>query len=721
MSIASGTKVEFLRQRYEKLVFQTESAFLPAVATGSGSRFYDHDGHEHVDFSAALACLPFGFGDLETISIIQRQAEKLVHSGTELLNEESLLLLGLFDDLRPGQCYFFSSSGAEANEAALKLARKYHSNRRGKSTLVAMSPSFHGRTLLNVSLSANHHHVDGYEPLVEGVNQVPYNEPEILLDSVGPDTCAIIVETLQGKGGGHELSQRFVEALHEARDRTSCLLIVDDIQAGLGRQGSFFGHDSYGLDPDIITMAKGLAGGLPIGLTIARKEIAVCMGPGSHGNTFGGNPLAAATAASIVERTSKADFLSQVRQKGQFFLERLMALDFFVEVRGRGLILVADLPPAAKGLADALKGAATQVGLEVRTCGDSMLRFTPALNIPEPDIDEGICRLARAIDKLMVPPKKVLGTPLLGRTCERLSNGWTRSSIESELSRQVSANMSPVVRAARWVSLFEGTPFEFESRPSVREFGVSTALRTFDCITLVYHVLALAVAQNYEEYCERLRVLRYRHSRNSTIPEPAAEAFIDYACEAILKNGVDSGILRDRTASLGAPTMNIKMSLASTRRPRDHDSDETIVHPQYPDWQVDAEVIASADIQQIDPTKVENGDLVLFTRGTHTPEGSPRPMFVYHAGFIRKFGREIGLVHATQSYYVSSEARHLKLLPGTQACYLPGVVIAGTYLGDDAILEHNSRPCHGYDLDKPRSLASYASNFAAIKVLRAAR
>lgn len=390
-----------LREEYTSLFFRTEPADMTTVERGNGSRFFDHDGVEFIDFGAGLACLPFGYSDSSMITVINRQSNKLLHSGSEAINGESVALALALDALKPGYAFFFSSSGAEANEAAFKLARKYSAQRTGKNTIIGMTNSFHGRTMMNISVSGNSAHTDGYEPLLTGIKQVEFNNVAELYDQVDQATCAIVLEVVQGRGGGVEISEEFVTALNCVRDEFGCLIIVDDIQTGIGRLGTFFGFDSYGLEPDIFTLAKGLGGGLPIGLTVARRQIANAMTEGAHGNTFGSNPLIAAVALNVVDRVSQAEFLRNVADSGEMMAaalhEMTAELGCFANVRGRGLMLTLELGGCWKDQAGVISKAALGQGLLIRTAGSNRLRITPALNIPVADRREGLKRLRDAI------------------------------------------------------------------------------------------------------------------------------------------------------------------------------------------------------------------------------------------------------------------------------------------------------------------------------------
>jgi hypothetical protein len=295
---------------------------------------------------------------------------------------------------------------------------------------------------------------------------------------------------------------------------------------------------------------------------------------------------------------------------------------------------------------------------------------------------------------------------------------WSVARIDNELRAQREARMAPAARVNAWIDLLYGTPFEFESGlPRAR--GVRVHLRSLDCITLVYHVLSLAGAESFEDYIRRLYRLRYVPTTEvdgATSGEPAG--FVDFACEALLRHAIEQGVLIDVTDRLDVETERVDMSLKALKRPRLNDPEERVVHPRYPDWRIDTTIVARSRIADIATDSLHDGDVALFTRGACDTDGTPRATFVCHAGFVRKYGDVVGLVHSTKSYYVSRDAQPYATLPGAPGRYLPGVVLAGEYLGDDTIVVHGGITYHGYDLDRPRSIHSYAQNFSGLKILR---
>lgn len=295
---------------------------------------------------------------------------------------------------------------------------------------------------------------------------------------------------------------------------------------------------------------------------------------------------------------------------------------------------------------------------------------------------------------------------------------WSVARIDALLQAQCRSRVAPAARINAWINHLYGTPFGFESwLPPAR--GVRVHLRTLDCITLVYHVLSLAGAESFDDYVWRLYRLRYAPAtgtRRTRTGEPAG--FLDYACEALLRHGLEQGRLVDLTDALGVDTERVAMPLQPLKRPKLNDPEERLVHPHDPQWRVDTAVVPRDRVADIAEDKLQDGDLILFTRGAHDPQGTPRATFVCHAGFVRRYGDVLGLVHSTKSYYVSRDPQPYPTLPNAPGRYLPGVVLAGEYLGDDTIIEHAGVPYHGYDLDRPRSIDSYGRNFTGLKILR---
>ena len=298
---------------------------------------------------------------------------------------------------------FFGNSGAEANEGAIKLARKFaHAKDHEKSQIITAWMSFHGRTLATLTATGQPHYQEGVGPLPEGFDYVHYNDIAELESMMSDKTCAVMLETIQGEGGVYPPNPGYLQKVRELCDKHEALLIFDEIQAGIGRSGKFFAYDKYGVKPDIVTLAKGLAGGVPIGAFVARGEVAKAMKPGDHGTTFGGNPLACAAANVVLDTVPKAEFLGQIEKVGGYFKQQLVKLQekfpsLIKEVRGEGLILGAELSKDNIGR-DIVNDCLAE-GVIINCTVGKVLRFIPPLIITEEHVDEVIGALEKVLPK----------------------------------------------------------------------------------------------------------------------------------------------------------------------------------------------------------------------------------------------------------------------------------------------------------------------------------
>ena len=296
---------------------------------------------------------------------------------------------------------FFGNSGAEANEGAIKLARKFaHAKDPEKSQIITAWMSFHGRTLATLTATGQPHYQEGVGPLPEGFDYVHYNDIAELESMMSDKTCAVMLETIQGEGGVYPPNPGYLQKVRELCDKYGALLIFDEIQAGIGRSGKFFAYDKYGVKPDIVTLAKGLAGGVPIGAFVARGEVAKAMKPGDHGTTFGGNPLACAAANVVLDTVPKAEFLGQIEKVGGYFKHQLVTLQekfpsLIKEVRGEGLILGAEL--SKDNIGREIVNDCLAEGVIINCTVGKVLRFIPPLIITEEHVDEVI----RALEKVL--------------------------------------------------------------------------------------------------------------------------------------------------------------------------------------------------------------------------------------------------------------------------------------------------------------------------------
>jgi predicted acetylornithine/succinylornithine family transaminase len=373
------------------------SAILPTyaradltVVRGEGSRVWDDAGRRYLDFGTGIAVVGLGHRHPAVTAAAHEQIDRLWHASNLYWTEPMLRLAGLLSARFGGGQAFFCNSGAEANEAALKVARKTT----GRARVVALEGGFHGRTLGALSATGQPAKWEGFGPLVPGFAFARPNDVESLEAAVSPggELAAIMLEPVLGEGGVVPLDDAFVAATAEIARELGALLVVDEVQTGLGRTGTFFAYEQLGLRPDLVTLAKGLANGLPIGALLVRDGVADAIGPGDHGSTFGGNPVACAAACAVVDAVDDA-LLADVAARGARLAAGLGRLPGVREVRGRGLLLAAVLDGDAAAVVDACRDA----GLLVLTAGADVLRLLPPLVVTEDEVDEALEILASVL------------------------------------------------------------------------------------------------------------------------------------------------------------------------------------------------------------------------------------------------------------------------------------------------------------------------------------
>ena len=387
-----------LRNIYDSVMLPNYSPadFIPERALGS--RLWDKDNKEYIDFGGGIAVNSLGHSHPVLIDALNKQSKKIWHISNYLTNEPAIELAKKLTDLTFAENIYFSNSGSEANEAAIKIARKYHSSRNDpRDEIVSFTNSFHGRSLLNISLGNSQMHRDGFEPLMAGIKQGEFNDISGLKNLITEKVAAVIVEPVQGEAGVISATSEFLEEIRELTSKKGVLLIVDEVQSGVGRMGSIYGYMNYGIDPDIVTSAKGLGGGIPIGATLTKRSIGEVMQPGSHGSTFGGNPIACAVANEVINIISDKSFLKKVNEKEELFLDLLSEMKdkgIFSDIRSSGLWIGCDL--VDRNSNEVLNQAYAE-GLILVSAGSSCLRLAPALNIHEEDIKEGVSRLKKVL------------------------------------------------------------------------------------------------------------------------------------------------------------------------------------------------------------------------------------------------------------------------------------------------------------------------------------
>jgi acetylornithine/N-succinyldiaminopimelate aminotransferase len=381
------------------------AAIIPV--RGEGSRLWDQEGRDYIDLAGGIAVTGLGHAHPKLVEALTEQAQKLWHVSNVLTNEPALKLARRLCELTFAERVFFANSGAEANEAALKLARKYAADHfdPDQREIIAFTQSFHGRTLFTVTVGGQPKYTHGFEPLPTGITQVPLNDLAAFAEAVSDRTCAVILEPVQGEGGVTSAAPEFLQGVRQLCDRHRALLIFDEVQSGNGRTGHLYAYMGYGITPDILTTAKGLGGGFPISAMLTTAAIANSLNVGSHGTTYGGNPLACAVAGAALELLSDPELLAGVRRKHEAFMAGLRRINgrfgVFRELRGKGLLLGCELTEPWRGRSRDFIKAALEQGVLVLVAGPDVIRLAPSLIIPDALIEEGLNRFDRAIARLL--------------------------------------------------------------------------------------------------------------------------------------------------------------------------------------------------------------------------------------------------------------------------------------------------------------------------------
>lgn len=357
---------------------------------GRGMKLYDTLGRQYYDFLGGIAVNALGYGHPALVEAVSSQAEKLIHCSSLYYIESQARLAKMLAENSCADRVFFANSGAEANEGAIKLARIYFKKKDmpQKYGIITLKKSFHGRTLTTVAATGQEKYQKPYSPLIPGFRHVPINDLDALSAAVDSETCAIMLELVQGESGVHPLDADYVRAVRKICDEKGLLLILDEIQTGIGRTGKLFAYEHYGVEPDIFTLAKALAGGVPIGALCAKENVAQAFAPGDHGSTFGGNPLACAAGLAVMQTIFAEDLLANAEKMGSYLKERLLALknkhDIITEVRGLGLMIGIEL---GQEKALEVKNRLFEKGLLTGSVGTTVIRLLPPLIVTKDDID----------------------------------------------------------------------------------------------------------------------------------------------------------------------------------------------------------------------------------------------------------------------------------------------------------------------------------------------
>jgi acetylornithine/N-succinyldiaminopimelate aminotransferase/succinylornithine aminotransferase len=396
------------RQTFDEVLVPTYAPSAMVPVRGAGLDLWDQNGKQYLDFTSGIAVNSLGHCHPVLVEALTKQANTLWHLGNGYTNEPVLRLALALTEATFADRAFFCNSGAESNEAALKLARKHAHTKYGahKSRIVSCFHSFHGRTLFTVSVGGQAKYTEGFEPLPPSIDHIPYNDIEAAQMAITDDVCAVVVEPVQGEGGVVPADADFLKELRALCDKTGAVLIFDEVQCGMGRTGDLFAYMGYGVTPDILTSAKALGNGYPIGAMLTTNELAKSLGVGSHGTTYGGNPLAATVALNVLETINQPAFLARVKEASKHLVATLQKLvadypQVFATVRGSGLLLGMVVAESFKGRSKDIQKAAEAHGLMLLIAGTEVVRLAPALIVSDAQIAKADSLLRAALDELL--------------------------------------------------------------------------------------------------------------------------------------------------------------------------------------------------------------------------------------------------------------------------------------------------------------------------------
>ena len=402
----NSEKLKNLKEKTEKVIENSQKYLMPTYSRipvvpekGEGVRVWDKEGKCYIDLVSGIGVMAVGYSHPRICKVIKEQSQKLVHCSNLYHIENQAKLAEKLCQISFADKVFFCNSGAEANEAAIKLARKF-GYQKGAFEIVAMENSFHGRTLATLGLTGQEKYRKWFGPFPPGFKFCEFNNVKKLKEMITSKTCAIIMEPIQGEGGIKEASPEFIEAAREICTEKDILLIFDEVQCGLGRTGKWFAYQHFGVEPDIMTLAKPLAAGLPIGACLAKKNIADIFSPGDHASTFGGGPLATSVALEVLNIMEEEKLVEKAKEVGRYFREKLSSLKekfpFIKEVRGKGLMLGMELDIEGKPVMD----KAREKGLLINVTKGKVLRFLPPLVIKKAEIDEAVFILEESFKEI---------------------------------------------------------------------------------------------------------------------------------------------------------------------------------------------------------------------------------------------------------------------------------------------------------------------------------
>ncbi|PVZ84649.1 bifunctional succinylornithine transaminase/acetylornithine transaminase [Serratia sp. S1B] len=395
------------RSTFDQVILPVYAPAQFVPVKGKGSRVWDQQGQEYVDFSGGIAVTALGHCHPALVAALKQQGETLWHTSNVFTNEPALRLATKLIQATFADRVFFANSGAEANEAAFKLARHYAITRHSpyKTKIIAFNNAFHGRTLFTVSVGGQAKYSDGFGPKPADIVHVPFNDLAAVKAVIDDHTCAVVMEPIQGEGGITVADAAFLKGVRELCDKHQALLVFDEVQSGMGRSGKLFTYMHYDVTPDILTTAKALGGGFPVSAMLTTEEIASVMQVGTHGTTYGGNPLACAVAEAALDVINTPEVLTGIEQRRGVFERALQAINkkyaIFSDIRGMGLLIGAELKAEYHGKARDFLTAAAARGLMILNAGPNVIRFAPSLVVELQDIDEGMARFELAVQDVV--------------------------------------------------------------------------------------------------------------------------------------------------------------------------------------------------------------------------------------------------------------------------------------------------------------------------------
>ena len=400
-------KMQVTRELFDEVMVPNYAPSSIIPVRGEGSRVWDQNDNELIDFAGGIAVNCLGHCHPALVAAVNEQASKIWHLSNVMTNEPALRLAKKLTDATFADQVYYANSGGESNEAALKLARRWALDNYGKEKdqIIAFKQGFHGRTFFTVTVGGQEAYSDGFGPKPGAIDHVAYNDLEALKALMSDKTCAVMMEPLQGEGGLVSPTDEFAKGVRQLCDEHNALLIFDEVQTGFGRLGSFFAYMDLGVTPDILTSAKALGGGFPIGAMLTTKDIAKHLKPGTHGSTYGGNPLACAVGEAVIDIINTPAVLDGVKVKEAQIRAGFEAINakynVFSEIRGKGLLLGAVLNEQYQGRARDFMVASAENGLMALVAGANIVRFAPSLVIPEADISDGLVRFEKAVAQIV--------------------------------------------------------------------------------------------------------------------------------------------------------------------------------------------------------------------------------------------------------------------------------------------------------------------------------